>query len=86
LVDLIWLTDDMHRLVLGQPPLNDSGSRDSSGDGFVHGAMARGCFDAFAEAENLVAVWKTPMLSHFYISAISLPRQARDTTQLRERR
>ena len=56
MVDLIWLTDDMHRLVLGQPPLNDSGSRDSSGDGFVHGAMARGCFDAFAEAENLAAV------------------------------
>lgn len=63
LVDLIFLTDDMHRLVLGQPlSTTDSGklagSRASAKgrEAFAHAAATRGCFDAFSRPENLAQV------------------------------
>lgn len=59
LVDLIFLTDDMHRLVLGKP-LNMAGNDDvahaQARESFVHGAATRGCFDAFSQPENLADV------------------------------
>jgi len=61
---LIFLTDDMHRLVLGQP-LNPTGSSGGmagspasakSREDVAHIAATRGCFDAFSRPENLVQV------------------------------
>ena len=50
LVDLIFLTDDMHSLILGKP-LNTSSELDATAsgrEGFVN-ATAAGCFGVFAE-------------------------------------